>query len=363
MIEKLVVVHGNQIGGPHKRKGTNNMDAYAIQHGRGCKVVGVADGSGGTGVYSEAYAEIMINWLTLRARVLVEQLGIHYNGEASILDLGATLWEDYQRNLTQHLNLAFYNIPEDVQKEVTHQDDRGRRLQYSDEFMLHTALLLITIFNTKTSNWDAYMLYKGDGFIVVNTEVNPVDKINPQPYTDVMYPALGMAIYHGRLRPENEKIARKGFEFINIGSSGVRWNRLAIASDGLRYLMPDMYDEIIYPYLNPSLDQEERDKAIQTAMYWAIKDRRLTLDDDLAIVSIMTQSYVDQVYREIEEAQKRQALLDAENILTWYPPSDPPTPTAPENIEEKPLLPEPPPTEIDLPPVTPDDNGGGITHV
>ena len=357
MIEKLIIVSGNQIGAPHKRKGSNNMDAYAIQRGRGCNVVGVADGSGGTGVYSESYAEIMINWLTLRFRVLIENLGSQYNGAESIKDIGAILWSEYQSNLTKLLNIAFDGIPPGYIDETLSTDGRDRRVKYADEFMLHTAMLLITILNTKTGNWDAYSLYKGDGFIVKNSEVIHVDKINPPKHSDVMYPALGMGVYHGRLRSEVEKIARAGFEFIALGSSGIDWNRIALASDGLRFVMPDMYDEIIYPYINPDLNQKDRDNAIGTAIFWAIKDRRLSLDDDLALISIMTQSYIDNIYLEIEEAQKRQAELDAKNELRWYPDSSSSTPISQKTPGPSP---EPPITQVDLPPVnTEGDNTGG----
>lgn len=358
MIEKLVIVSGNQIGGPHKRKGSNNMDAYAIQRGRGCNVTGVADGSGGTGLYSEAYAEIMINWLTLRLRVLVEQLGSQYNGTESIKAVGNILWDEYQQNLAKLLNIAFDGIPNGYIEETLATDGRDRKVKYADEFMLHTAMLLVTVLNTRTGNWDAFLLYKGDGFIVKNSEVIHVDKINPPKHSDVMYPALGMGVYHGRLRSEVEKIARAGFEFISLGSSGIDWNRLAVASDGLRYVMPDMYDEIIYPYINPNLDQKDKDNAIGTAIFWALKDRRLGLDDDLAIISIMTQSYIDGVYREIEEAMQRQAELDAQKVSKPVSTPAPLSSSTPISQKTPGPTPEPPPTEIDLPKVNNKDGEG-----
>lgn len=350
-IEKLIVVWGNQIGMPHKRNGTNNMDAYAVERSRGCIICGIADGSGGTGVYSETYARIMINWLTLRARILVENMGSRYSGVDSISAMADQLWSEYQKNLNNHLNLAFDGISSDVINEIVEkQDDRNRKLKYVDEFMLHTALLLIIILNEKTGNWDAYLLYKGDGFIVRNESVMNVDKIITPKHTGVMYPALGLSVYQGILRPENEKTARAGFEFVTLGSSGDKWNRLAVASDGLRYVMPDMYEAIIFPYYNTNLDQKDRDNSIGIAMQWAIKDRRFSPDDDLAIVSVMTQSYIDEVNRSIERAIEAQAKIAQETLDKAFIPVEQ-TPDAKDTTVDNVT------TELDLPPVIDDSNG------
>ena len=260
-IEKLVVVWGNQIGMPHKRTNSNNMDAYSVERSRGVVISGIADGSGGTGEHSETYAKIMIHWLTLRARVLVEGLGSQYNGVESIKNVSSILWDDYQRNLNKLLNIAFDGIPNEVVQEIlTQEDNRNRKLKYVDEFMLHTAVLLIVILNEKTGRWDAYLLYKGDGFVVRNDEVMNFDNIIKPKHTGVMYPALGLNVYQGILRAENEATARAGFELVTLGSSGEKWSRLAIASDGLRFVMPDMYNEIIFPLVNFDLDQAEQDK-------------------------------------------------------------------------------------------------------
>ena len=369
-IEKLVVVWGNQIGMPHKRTNSNNMDAYSVERSRGVVISGIADGSGGTGEHSETYAKIMIHWLTLRARVLVEGLGSQYNGVESIKNVSSILWDDYQRNLNKLLNIAFDGIPNEVVQEIlTQEDNRNRKLKYVDEFMLHTAVLLIVILNEKTGRWDAYLLYKGDGFVVRNDEVMNFDNIIKPKHTGVMYPALGLNVYQGILRAENEATARAGFELVTLGSSGEKWSRLAIASDGLRFVMPDMYNEIIFPLVNFDLDQAEQDKSIGTAMYWAIKDRRFSPDDDLAIVSVMTQSYIDGVYRSIQEAMERQA--EEQRLASMPKVSSEPNASI-SNItpriaitglnpnDDIPLginveYPDQAPTELDLPPVTTDD--------
>ena len=61
MIEKLIIVSGNQINAPHKRKNSNNINAYAIQRSQKCNIIDITNGNDNTNIYSKSYTKIMIN--------------------------------------------------------------------------------------------------------------------------------------------------------------------------------------------------------------------------------------------------------------------------------------------------------------
>lgn len=278
---------GIRIGNDHRKAFANNMDATYIARGREVVVGGIADGCGGTGEHSEVGALFFIEWLCNRLLSLLE--GPTGPTPINLQQAVDTLWNEYIESLQAMLDMQFKNLPKyDV---VT--DIKAKR-NFADRVMLHTVVMYVAMYDHHNKSWQAYLIYRGDGYVIVDDNMINIEHIEGTNYGGVLYPALALQIFDGFLSKSAQEAAHQSFGIVDLGVSDINWRRIGVASDGLRFLTNDMLDEIAFPpYKDQSLVPSGHGKkttAITEAINWAIRDTRLSLGDDLSIANFVVTS-------------------------------------------------------------------------
>lgn len=278
---------GIRIGSDHRKAFANNMDAAYVARGREVVVGGIADGCGGTGEHSEVSAIFFIEWLCKRLVSLLE--GPTGPTSISIEQAVNTLWNEYIESLQAFLDMQFKNLP----KHDAVTDIKAKR-SFADRVMLHTVVMYVSMYDHNNKVWQAFLIYRGDGYVIVDDNMINIEDIEGVNYGGVLYPALALQIFDGFLSRSAQEAAHQSFGLVDLGVSGINWRRIGVASDGLRFLTNDMLDEIAFPpYKDQSLVPPGHGKAttaITEAINWAIRDTRLSLGDDLSIVNFIVTS-------------------------------------------------------------------------
>jgi hypothetical protein len=279
--------YGLRIGNDHRKSFANNMDAAYLAKGREVVVGGIADGCGGTGEHSEVSALFFIEWLCKRLLSLLE--GPTGPTPISLQSAIDTLWNEYLESLQAMLDMQFKNLP----KHDAVTDIKAKR-NFADRVMLHTVVMYVAMYDHANNAWQAYLIYRGDGYVIVDDSMINIEDIEGANYGGVLYPTLALQIFDGFLSKSAQEAAHQSFGMVDLGVSGINWRRIGVASDGLRFLTNDMLNDIAFP---PYKDQSQvpaghgkATTAITEAINWAIRDTRLVLGDDLSITNFIVTS-------------------------------------------------------------------------
>lgn len=246
---------GRRTGLEHRRNDTNSQDAVSIMTGNAWVVGVVCDGSGGgsgdmkggSGERSETGALRASEYLTLRLLSVLEQESFSYY---SIFE-GAYL--DYIIHLQLQVDAAFYGIPEHWQQ---------RRI-FVENHLFHTVVGVAV--NTHTHL--ALLFSKGDGYFIIDDAVEVLSEDNDA-QGGVVYPAMALSTHHALK-------AKVPFRLRTIPY----WNRLAVCSDGLRYVPPGKIQDLLF-------SGDDDPYSLETALQFAVEDGWLKNEDDLGIVTV-----------------------------------------------------------------------------
>lgn len=276
--------YGTRIGNYHRKGLSNNMDAVYLHKGSQVVVGGVADGCGGTGEHSEVSALLFIPWLVDRMHSLLESpTGL--TGK-SISEASKQLWYEYIPKLQSILDFRYSGMEK---------PDLITQREYLDQIMLHTVVLYVVIFNQENDYWDCYFVYRGDGYIVIDDQMVNLESLEETKHNGVLYPALALSAYQQWLKtttPTTAELATRSFDIVHIGNSRKNWHRIAVSSDGLRFLHNGQLDRYVFPEFKP-LDPNpapgvKQVTSITEAINWGVKDVDISPDDDMGIVNFKT---------------------------------------------------------------------------
>lgn len=277
-LNKWFLRGGSHIGSDHRKAGGNKQDAFATETLPGFMIGVVADGCG-SGEHSETGALRSSSFIAIHAANLFKT-----QNRANDFDVEkflSSLYREYIIFLQDQVNAQFRGIDQGVYNDQV--------IKFANDHLLHTIVIMMVVWNGVSNSWDAYVVWKGDGYYVVDLNVVDLDAYKKQSSLEknienVIYPALALQcfsnVYSTPTGQQIQDIARSGFNFVKLGKWGKDWNKIAIASDGLRFVDQAMLEDLIYP-------SDLSSDMLQQNIIWAIKDMELISPDDITAISLM----------------------------------------------------------------------------
>lgn len=275
------------IGISHRQSFTNCQDASRVMRS-GRWIVGVVCDGMGSGEHSEVGALLSSHFITYR---MLDLLTLYDSDERyehlNMRDLGNMMWSDYS-SFIHMITSSFYNKLTHV---IIDRMDGGiwqSEKHFADTYLMSTVLILVVDTLTEVATIFSF----GDGYDIVDDVVTPVDtyaSVNLE-YgwggEGVLYPALTLRVFDmiKRQSPAVRQRLLRGFDMKVVGN---QWNKIAITSDGFRFIEDNYIDWLWHGDAPAEFDENDvLTNALQLELEWGARQMKLKNYDDLSIVTV-----------------------------------------------------------------------------
>ena len=255
----------------HRAVMSNGQDSSVALEDKRYVVGVVADGMG-SGEHSEVFALLATHYVSFTVLQRLRELGAN---DVQMELFCRAIWFEYRRYLENALNLHFEMLS------LNPKDKDELKKQFVHDYMMHTMMILIV---DKTTN-DAWTFSMGDGYELCDNDVIDVGQhFGQSSGGSVVYGALSLGVM-GYDTGKVGKLLKAGFRYSYLGNE---WARVAIATDGLRYILDETH--LLWhgdaPDETDLLNPERKISALQGELGFSAQNMDIHLEDDLAVVTV-----------------------------------------------------------------------------